>query len=274
MDAVHLRRYGPRTTGEPTYAFANARAVQRERLRTLEALLDGGTIRHLEALGIGHDWRCLEVGAGGGSIALWLADRAGSVVAADVDTAVLGGLSRPNLTVVAHDVMHDDLPEDEFDLIHMRLLLAWLPDPCEAVRRLTRALKPGGTLMAEELDFVSAVPDPRMRGDTARAFAKVVAAHNAVLADHHGFDPYYGRRVAGDLAGELAGVECEAHATMWRGGERGGAIWRLTLAQLRDEIVEDGLATGAEIATVVEHTGDPEFSSLSPLLMAAWGRRA
>jgi hypothetical protein len=112
VDAAHLRRYGPRTTGEPTYAFANARAVQRERLRTLEALLDGGTIRHLEALGIGHDWRCLEVGAGGGSIALWLADRAGSVVAADVDTTVLGGLSRPNLTVVPHDVMHDDLPED------------------------------------------------------------------------------------------------------------------------------------------------------------------
>jgi SAM-dependent methyltransferase len=273
VDAPHLRVYGPRTAAEQTYAFANARAVQRERLHTLEALLDAGTIRHLEALGIERDWRCLEVGAGGGSIALWLADRAGSVVAADLDTTVLSEVSRPNLTIEAHDVMQDDLPDGAFDLIHMRLLLAWLPDPCQALRRLGCALKPGGILLAEEMDFVSAVPDPHTRGDTARAFVRVAAAHNAILAEEHGFDPYYGRRVAGDLAAELADVECEARATMWRGGERGGAIWRLTLVQLRDEIVERGLATSAEVATVVEATSDPEFSSLSPLVMAAWGRR-
>jgi ubiquinone/menaquinone biosynthesis C-methylase UbiE len=273
VDAAHLPRYGGRTGAEPTYAFDNARAVQRERLRTLETLLDSGTTRHLAARGIGRDWHCLEMGAGGGSIALWLAERAGSVVAADLDTTVLSGLSRPNLEVRAHDVMEDDLPEGEFDLVHLRLLLAWLPDPRQALRRLARALKPGGTLLAEEMDFVSVVPDPRMPGDTARTFARVAAAHNAVLAELHGFDPYYGRRLAGDVAEALSGVESEARATMWRGGGAGGAIWRLTLVQLRDEIVESGLATSAEVAEVVERSGDSEFSSLSPLVMAAWGRR-
>ena len=233
-----------------------------------------GRSRRLDALGVEDDWRCLEVGAGGGSIALWLSDHAGSVLATDLDTTPLSDLSRPNLVVKAHDVLEDDLPEAEFDLIHMRLLLAWLADPREALRRLTRALKPGGTLIAEEMDFVSVVPDPRMPGQTARAFARVAAAHNAVLADEHGFDPYYGRRVAGDLACELADVECEGRAAMWRGAEAGGAIWRLTLAQLRDEMVESGLATSGEIAAVVERSGDPEFSSVSPLVMAAWGRRA
>ena len=265
--------YGGETAGEKTYAFDNARAVQRERLRTLEALLDAGTIRHLDALGVEEDWRCLEVGAGGGSIALWLCDRAGSVVAADLDTTVLSDLSRPNLVVKAHDVLQDDLPEAEFDLIHMRLLLAWLADPRHALRRLVRALKPGGTLIAEEMDFVSVVPDPHMPGQTARTFARVAAAHNAVLAEEHGFDPYYGRRVAADLACELSDVACEGRATMWRGAEAGGAIWRLTLAQLRDEIVESGLATSAEVAAIVERSGDPGFSSVSPLVMAAWGRR-
>jgi hypothetical protein len=33
-----------------SYAFANVREMQRERLRTLEALLDAGTIQHLERL--------------------------------------------------------------------------------------------------------------------------------------------------------------------------------------------------------------------------------
>ena len=33
---------------------------------------------------------------------------------------------RPNLEVRVHDVLEDDLPEGRFDLVHHRLLLAWL----------------------------------------------------------------------------------------------------------------------------------------------------
>jgi len=49
------------------YAFENAIPGQRERLRTLEALLVAGTIRQLDFVRPG--WHCLEVGAGRGSIA-------------------------------------------------------------------------------------------------------------------------------------------------------------------------------------------------------------
>lgn len=83
---------------EQVYAYDNALAGQRERLRTLEALFDAGTIAELEARGIGRGWRCLEVGAGGGSIARWLADRVapdGVVVATDRDTTVLDGVIAP-----------------------------------------------------------------------------------------------------------------------------------------------------------------------------------
>ena len=78
----------------PTYAFANRRAVQPERLRLLAALLDDGTFRLLERLGVQPGWRCLEVGAGGGSVAAWLCDRTapgGSVLATDLDTTVSAG---------------------------------------------------------------------------------------------------------------------------------------------------------------------------------------
>jgi hypothetical protein len=129
--------YGGATGSEETYAFDNARAIQRTRLRTLAELLDAGTVRHLEALGVAAGSRCLEVGAGSGSIALWLADRvgpAGAVVATDLDTTVLGELSRPNLVVRTHNVMTDDLPDAEFDLVHMRLVLAWLDDAPRALR--------------------------------------------------------------------------------------------------------------------------------------------
>ena len=108
------------TLDEQLYAFDNARDVQRERLGALEALLDAGTIQQLERCGTGRGWRCIEVGAGGGSIAAWLCARVapeGFVVATDLDTTVLGELSHPNLEVRVHDVLVDELPEAEFDLV-------------------------------------------------------------------------------------------------------------------------------------------------------------
>jgi hypothetical protein len=65
---------------ESRYVFDNAAEEQtRERFATLPRLYDPGTIRHLEALGVGAGWRCLEVGAGGGSVARWLAERVGPI---------------------------------------------------------------------------------------------------------------------------------------------------------------------------------------------------
>jgi SAM-dependent methyltransferase len=269
---------GSRRVGEEqSYAFANALELQRERLRMLEELLDAGTIRHLEARGVRPGWRCLEVGAGGGSIASWLSDRVGAegaVVATDLDTTHLRDLSHPNLEVRVHDVLHDDLGEEEFDLVHLRLVLAWLEDRSIALQRLVWALKPGGVLVAEEMDFISVTPDPRLDGESAALFARVVDAHNSVLAQRHDFDPAYGRRLAGDLedAG-LVDVECEGRASMWYGGQAGGRVWKLTLAQLRDALVESDLVSEADVDAALELCDDPSLRFLSQLVVTAWGRR-
>jgi SAM-dependent methyltransferase len=265
------------TREERTYAYDNARAAQHERLRTLETLFDPGTIAELEARGVGRGWRCLEVGAGGGSIARWLADRVapgGAVLATDLDTTVLEGLSHPNLEVKVHDVLEHDLPEAEFDLVHVRLVLGWLADRPTALRRLIAALKPGGWLVAEDLDFASAVADPRMGADLCARFTRIAAAHDAVITNRHGFDPGYGRRVAGDLADAgLTDCACRGRASMWRSGEPGGEIWRLSLEQLRDGIIDLNLMDAGEVDAAIELCTDPRFSSLSPVMMTAWGRR-
>jgi SAM-dependent methyltransferase len=267
-------------TGERqrAYAYDNARAEQGERLRTLETIFDAGTIAELEARGVARGWRCLEVGAGGGSIALWLADRVapdGSVLATDLDTTVLAGVSHPSLDVRVHDLLADELPEGAFDLVHLRMVLAWLADRPTALARLIAALKPGGWLIAEELDFASAVPDPHMGPERSERFERMVAAHHAVIAERHGFDPHYARRLAGDLADAgLIELGCRGRASMWCGGEAGGDIWRMSFAQLRDAVVEMGLMDAAEADAAIELSTDPGFRTLSPVMMAAWGRRA
>jgi hypothetical protein len=264
-------------SGERTYAFDNALDLQRERLRTLEELLDPGTIHRLETRGVGRGWHCLEVGAGGGSIAGWLATRVGpegAVLATDLDTTHLRDLSHPNIDVRDHDVLSDDLPVAEFDLVHLRLVLAWL-DASSALTRLVATLKPGGILVAEEMDFVSVVPDPRVDPESAETFMRVVHTHNSVLSERHAFDPAYGRRVAGDLeAAGLEGVECEGRASMWHGDGPGGRIWGLTLAQLSDELVTTGRVTEADVDRAIDLCADPGLHFLSPLVVTAWGRRA
>jgi SAM-dependent methyltransferase len=259
------------------YAFRNVQEVQRERLRTLEELLDPGTTGHLAARGVGPGWRCLEVGAGGGSIASWLCDRVapnGTVMATDLDTTVLSDLSRPNLEIRVHDVLEHELPVAAFDLVHLRLVLAWLSDSGAAIERLIAALKPGGWLVAEEMDFVSAVPDPRMDAGARACFERVVAAHNAILARRSGFDAFYGRRVAGDLADAgLTECACEGRVWMWGGGDAGARIWGLTIGQLREAMIEEGLIDAAGVDAALALFADARMSMLSPIVMAAWGRR-
>jgi SAM-dependent methyltransferase len=264
--------------GSRTYAFDNALEIQRERLRALETLLDPGTIDQLESRGVGSGWKCLEVGAGGGSIAAWLSDRVGpegSVLATDLDTTHLREGSRPNVEIRVHDVVRDELPEEEFDLVHFRLVLAWLSDPSTALRRLVAALKPAGVLVAEEMDFVSVVVDPRVEPSSASTFARVIAAHNELLETQHAFDHAYGRRLAGDLeeAG-LVEIGCAGRSAIWQGDGAGGRVWQLTLLQLRDGLVASGAVTAAEVDAAIALCGDPRLRFMSQLCVTAWGQRA
>ena len=265
------------TASDLAYAFVNAEPMQRQRLKMLEAWLDEGTTRILDARGLGPGWRCLEAGAGGGSVAAWLCRRVrpeGSVLATDLDVRFLRELAYPNLELQVHDLLHDELPEREFDLIHVRLVLSWLAEPDLALRRLAAALKPGGCLVAEELDFQSLAVDPRLDARTRSVFSAVAEAHLAVLSARHGFDPFYGRRVAADLsAAGLAGVQAEGRASWWRGGGYGGRLFMLTLMQLRESIVAAGLVPSADVDESIKLCEESRLSLVSPVTMAAWGHR-
>src|SRR5437763_1503307 len=113
---------------EPGYRLAAAgrEPAEDERLSLLEELFDPPSRRRRALVRPG--WRCLEVVAGRGSMAVWLAGqvgRAGHVVATDVDTRYLERLDIPNLEVIEHNILEDP-PEDlglgSFDLVSSRLI--------------------------------------------------------------------------------------------------------------------------------------------------------
>ena len=139
---------------ESRYVFTDEPDAGGERFSALAVLYDSATKGYIDALGIAGGWHCLEVGAGGGSIARWLSTRVapGRVVATDRHVSGLQASAGANLDVWRHDIASEPLPAGAFDLVHARLLLMHLPDPAAAVARMVAALRPGGWLLLEEFD--------------------------------------------------------------------------------------------------------------------------
>jgi SAM-dependent methyltransferase len=237
-------------------AIDTLRARHLDRLTAVEEALDAGTVRHLEALGVGAGWRCLEVGAGAGSIARWLCERVGRgghVLATDLDVRFVEAalLHQRNATVLQHDMLLDRLPEASFDLVHARLLLAWLAEPSHGLERLVAALKPGGWLLAEEMDCISVVTSGGREAGTAVSASGVLNALHTLLDGRRAFDAAFGRHLHAELeSAGLTRVRAEGRVGIWQAGSAASHLWRL-------------IAPGE----------DPRMQLMSPVTMAAWGRR-
>jgi 2-polyprenyl-3-methyl-5-hydroxy-6-metoxy-1,4-benzoquinol methylase len=129
---------------------------EEERLRLMSDLLDPSSEFHLRQIGVGMGWRCLEIGAGNGSLSQWLAQRvgpAGHVIASDIRTDLMEGIAGGNLEVRKFDVVHDEPSDGPYDLIAIRALLHHLPERRAVVRKVARWLRPGGHLFIQEPDF-------------------------------------------------------------------------------------------------------------------------
>ena len=150
-----VARYGTMSTTPTGYLFDTADPVERRRLDANARMWDPFTFRTLQATGVGDGWRCLEIGAGTGTVAAWLLDRvgpAGEVVATDIETRWLEPMASANLIVRYHNVAADSLEHGGYDLVHARLVLEHLPKPERVVAKLVAALRPGGWLVVEDYE--------------------------------------------------------------------------------------------------------------------------
>jgi SAM-dependent methyltransferase len=257
-----------------SYLLDNAGKEAPVRLAALASMFDSGTIRHLEGCGVGRGWQCLEVGGGGGSIATWLANRVGStgrVLVTDIDPRFLSNLGHSNIEVRRHNIVTDPLPEAVFDLIHARLVLVHLPEWEKVLRRLWKALKPGGWLVDEEFDSNSLPPDPTV--SPGEVLLKTQVALGRLMADR-GFDRRYGRLLFARLRAQgFVSVGAEARMSMVQSGSPGATLVRANYEQLRGAMIGAGYITEQEFDQDLERLNDPDFMMPSSILWAAWGRR-
>jgi 2-polyprenyl-3-methyl-5-hydroxy-6-metoxy-1,4-benzoquinol methylase len=260
-----------------TYALDNAAVETVARFTALESCYDKATQDSLRHTGLNPGWRCLEVGAGGGSVGLWLSDmtgRSGRVTVTDIAPGQLNPelLTRPNVHVLRHDVVDDVLPEAEFDLIHARLVLLHLPERQEVLRGLVRSLRPGGWLALDEFDC-SWTPVLMTPYEGAGAIFERVHARFLQSLTAAGADVAWGRKVFGEfvLAG-LHDVSSTTFAMAWPGGSIGAGLHRANTSQLADRIVGRDV-TEEDFQLFGSLLDDPGFAVQSYPMISVRGRR-
>lgn len=263
------------------YVFDNSvEGATARRFAGLEALYDTRTRRSLAATGVDLGWRCLEVGAGGGSIAAWLADQvgpAGSVLATELDPRFLGvlaGPDRPQLEVRRHNVATDPLPQEAYDLVHARLVLLHLPTAVGALARLVKTLRPGGWLVLEDFDptFVDRtfpVADPEDAASTGRIFAALGELLETRGAGHGWARGLHGRVTAAGLVD----VAAEGYFEIRTGGSPGADIDAANLEQAGPALVAAGRIQAADVDRTLALLKDSSFVYASPTMFVVQGRR-
>jgi 2-polyprenyl-3-methyl-5-hydroxy-6-metoxy-1,4-benzoquinol methylase len=240
-----------------TYIFEeNRQELELRRLRRIEVALDPFTIELLKRTGVSSGWECLEVGAGGGSILKWIGGQvgpSGRAVGVDMNTAHLAELKkRPYEIIEAKITACADL--GRFDLIHVRYVLIHNTNAVEILTQLQRLLKPGGHLVIEEPDFVSA----EWIDEEHREFGDRV--NRAICAMFSGMelDPGFGKRlpwITSRLGLYILRVEAITHL------EPGGGPVALFMGDsaeaLRAKYASTGEATEDEIDGYIQASRNP-----------------
>jgi len=196
----------------------------------------------------------LELGAGAGSIAAWLANKVGptgSVLATDLDPI---HLDETKYSVMQHDLQNDPLAAETFDLAHLRHLLIHLTDPDAIVKKIRGCLKVGGYLIAEESDLRTWLPlSDQLEGNFCDGIAAVSKLYSA-----RGLDMSIGATLASLLAKSGFAVIRQASARREVAGGSAEAVYQgLSMRLLADSVVEEYPELSAELSVFADCFSEP-----------------
>jgi SAM-dependent methyltransferase len=216
--------------------------------------------------------KCFDIGCGGGDVTLELARRigpSGKAVGADIDETQLDIARRE---VVAKDIRNVEFrlldirtTEEDigsvFDVVYARFLLTHLDDPSRAVAAFYRYLRPGG--------LVITYPD-------SEAFQRYKELY-CTLVLRRGGDPNIGPRLPFLLTdGGFEKVDMTLVQPIGTKGEV-KLLNAITLENIADAILWDGLASRQEIDTLIQELNrfaeNPRTVAGVPRVIQAWGHR-
>ena len=229
-----------------------------ERLQALEKVSDPASQRQILATGLTTGWKCLEVGAGAGSIMRWMSEKVGTsgkVTAIDLDTRFIENTSLSNVEVIKADINRVSL-SDPFDLIHARNILIHLKDYPDTLAKMLNMLKPGGWLILEEPDFSAT----RFISGTEREHQAVDKVDRAIcqMFTNQGKDYALGIHLP-ELLQQLNIQQLRVNndVPISRGGSDIATMMKLSALQLSEKYKATGIVTDEDIQTYCQFADKP-----------------
>ncbi|TEA09190.1 class I SAM-dependent methyltransferase [Mycobacteroides salmoniphilum] len=236
------------------------------RLRVIQESMDQFTQEVITALPTTTAGNTLEIGAGAGSIARWLAhkDPQGLVEAVDIDVDLLQDDLPANLTVTKADITESDYPAGTFDLVHARFVLSHLPGRDALVEKIAGWIRRGGHLVITEPYQLPPNKSPH------KIIQKVFGAYVAFV-ESRGMSLEWSREVPSLLA--RTGLESVSHhgrTTFLGGGE--SDRWAPLLEPVREQLLGQGV-TEDELDAFFEALQDPHIMDIPQIIITVTGRK-
>jgi SAM-dependent methyltransferase len=250
------------------------------RLRAQARLWDPVALALFDRLKVRRRWKVLEIGPGQGSLHLELRRRVQGPIDAVEPSAAFSARLR---TLCGRDgfgrgrlwqttLAEAELPDRHYDLIFVRWVFLFLPDPEAHVRKLAAALKPGGILAIEDYlrETFSMVPKPK-------EWPAFIAADRAFFASQGGH-----ASIGGHLPQlyQKAGLDVIDITPNFKSGGPGSPVWNWISSYffgVMDQLAEFPPFTPSDASRLRRHwiTAAKEKTSLlvAPVVLDVVGRK-
>ena len=261
------------------YAIAGG-AEGKSRLKILSRVMQPYTQNFFQRLEITSGMHCLDLGCGGGDVTFELATlvgKEGKIVGLELDETIVKltqedcqQLGLNNIEFKIADALSLN-EENEYDLAYTRFLLTHLSDPQTVIEKMKTAVKLGGLVAVEDIEFSGHFCHPK-----SSAFDKYIQLYQQVVQNKGG-DSEIGLKLPGMLkqAG-LNEVKFSLVQPTFMEGE-GKLVALITMQKIRDAILEQGLSSSAEIDTIISELNEFSQNSESiislPRIFQVWGRK-
>jgi ubiquinone/menaquinone biosynthesis C-methylase UbiE/GNAT superfamily N-acetyltransferase len=236
------------------YTFAS-HASEYERLCLVQDSFDEKSKKHLLKAGLKSGMKCLEVGVGAGSLAVWMKNETGSEGSVlGVDLTIKHADCKGGYELLEGNILELDIAKG-FDLIHVRYLLIHNTAAQAIIKKLYTLLKPDGKLVIEEPDFTLA------KWMDAKALLACRRVNSAIckMFEGKGLKPHYGS--IAHLQLQEAGfeiLESKSYLHLCSGDEDVAKVMALSAKALSDAYLATGVCSEDDISSYIQACTDPD----------------
>ena len=256
-------------------------AAGEKRLALLEEVYGPDAARIMLSVGIPRGAQVADLGCGTGNTLRWFAEQVGpdgAVTGVDFSAAQVAiaqaradEAGNRNIRVAEASIYETGLPRDAFDVVHCRFVLCHLTRPMDALREMAAIAKPGGLVIAFDIDLeglFSVPPTPAYQRTRELIIARTTS---------RGADGRLGLKLprmfleAGLAAPEIALV----HPIHLRGEPK--RLWEYSLLEAGAYTVEKGICTQAELDQLARDlaaiAADETIAVAQATMPVTWARK-